>query len=86
MKPSEVATALKCCIREKQPVCVWGPPGIGKSQVGQQVAAGMSRRLIDVRAALLDPVDLRGIPNVANGRTFEALARPFAGNSLASTI
>lgn len=69
MKPSEVAAALKCCIDAKQPVIVWGAPGIGKSQVAQQVAASLQRTVRDVRASLLDPVDLRGIPQTRDGRT-----------------
>lgn len=39
------------------------------SQVVQQLGAATSRKVIDLRASLLDPVDLRGIPTVANGRT-----------------
>lgn len=69
MKPSDVATALTCCIDAKQPVIIWGAPGIGKSQVAQQTSAVLLRSLIDVRASLLDPVDLRGIPSVKDGRT-----------------
>ena len=41
---------------------VWGPPGCAKSEVAQQVAAEGGRTYCDVRALLLDPVDLRGIP------------------------
>lgn len=69
LKPSELATALACCVRAKRPVIAWGSPGIGKSQIAQQLAQKMNRRLFDVRAALLDAVDLRGIPSVINGLT-----------------
>ena len=48
--------------RARQPCIVWGPPGAAKSQIAQQVAAAASRQYVDVRALLLDPVDLRGIP------------------------
>ena len=41
---------------------VWGPPGSAKSMIAQQVAADGGREYVDVRALLLDPVDLRGIP------------------------
>jgi hypothetical protein len=43
---------------------IWGPPGIGKSDLVRQAAAALKLQLIDVRAVLLDPVDLRGIPAV----------------------
>ena len=57
MKPSHLAQALDVCLRSKQPACIWGAPGIGKSQVVHQVAAATGRELRDVRAVLLDPVD-----------------------------
>ena len=62
LRPSELAATLKVLIETKQPVMVWGPPGCGKSEVAQQVAAEGGRTYYDVRALLLDPVDLRGIP------------------------
>lgn len=69
MKPSEIATALACCIDAQQPAIAWGAPGIGKSQVAQQTAAKLGRKVRDVRASLLDPVDLRGIPTTKDGKT-----------------
>jgi hypothetical protein len=51
-------------------VFLWGSPGIGKSAVVAQVAAAAALDLQDVRALLLDPVDLRGLPFVApDGRS-----------------
>ena len=46
----------------------WGAPGVGKSQVVAQVAAALDVRLIDIRAILLDLVDLRGLPTVEHGK------------------
>ena len=60
--PSQLAYVIKDMIEIRQPAMVWGPPGIGKSQIAQQVASGLGHDYIDVRALLLDPVDLRGIP------------------------
>ena len=64
MKPTRIHNALKTLTRLRQPVFVWGPPGIGKSAVVAQVAAQQELALIDVRAVLLDPVDLRGLPHI----------------------
>jgi hypothetical protein len=44
------------------PVMLWGPPGIGKSQMVAQVAARHDVRVIDIRLSQMEPTDLRGIP------------------------
>jgi MoxR-like ATPase len=64
MKPLRIIENLKSLIEIQQPVFVLGPPGIGKSQVVAQVARQEGLALIDVRAVLLDPVDLRGLPHI----------------------
>ena len=62
LRPGELATTLALLVEAQQPCIVWGPPGCAKSQIAQQVAAAAGLEYIDVRALLLDPVDLRGIP------------------------
>ena len=62
LRPSELAKVLATLVEARQPAMVWGPPGAAKSEIAQQVAAAANRRYVDVRALLLDPVDLRGIP------------------------
>ena len=62
LRPSELASTLALLVEARQPTMVWGPPGCAKSQIAQQVAADLCREYIDIRALLLDPVDLRGIP------------------------
>lgn len=44
------------------PVMLWGPPGIGKSQMVAQVAAQHQVPMIDIRLSQMEPSDLRGIP------------------------
>lgn len=44
------------------PVMIWGPPGVGKSQLVSQVAEKHDRMLIDIRLSQMEPSDLRGIP------------------------
>jgi MoxR-like ATPase len=53
-------------VNARQPAFLWGGPGIGKSAVIRQLAAALSMPLRDVRALLLDPVDLRGLPFLGN--------------------
>ena len=62
LRPSELAAVLALLVEARQPCILWGPPGSAKSMIAQQVAAAATRRYVDVRALLLDPVDLRGIP------------------------
>ena len=64
MKPQQLSEALEVLVRAKRPAFVWGSPGIGKSDIVRQVARKLERQLIDIRAVLLDPVDLRGLPHV----------------------
>ena len=44
------------------PVMLWGPPGVGKSQIIAQVAARHAVTMIDIRLSQMEPSDLRGIP------------------------
>lgn len=41
---------------------LWGPPGVGKSQIIADIAARNNVPLIDIRLAQMEPTDLRGIP------------------------
>ena len=60
------ATDLKHEIRDNMRIglntMIWGGPGIGKSEIPQQVADELMLPLLDFRANLFDPVDVRGIP------------------------
>jgi len=44
------------------PAMIWGPPGVGKSQLVDQVAKAHNRPMIDIRLSQMEPSDLRGIP------------------------
>ena len=44
------------------PVMLWGPPGVGKSQMVAQVAETNNIPVIDIRLSQMEPSDLRGIP------------------------
>ena len=46
------------------PIMLWGPPGVGKSAIINQIAQDHGWKLIDVRLTLLDPTDVRGLPYV----------------------
>ena len=67
MRPVQLLTVLE---REFQaalhgqhtPVMLWGPPGVGKSQMVAQVAERHGMPMIDLRLSQMEPSDLRGIP------------------------
>jgi MoxR-like ATPase len=67
MRPAQLTAVLEREFLSTQeghhtPVMVWGPPGVGKSQVVAQVAARHRVPMIDVRLSQMEPSDLRGIP------------------------
>ena len=64
MRASDLSSTLTALIPTKRPVFLWGPPGVGKSSLVAQSATNLALSVCDVRAVLLDPVDLRGIPAV----------------------
>ena len=43
---------------------IWGGPGTGKSEIPYQVADTLEQKLLEFRANLFDPVDVRGVPRV----------------------
>ena len=53
---------LMYCMREKRPVFLWGPPGIGKSELVAGIAEELGGVCVDIRLGQIEPTDLRGIP------------------------
>lgn len=74
MRPTDVARAVQAMVKARRPSFLWGPPGLGKSSLVRQVAGAMKMDLIDLRAVLLDPVDLRGLPVVSQAEDGAKLA------------
>jgi hypothetical protein len=60
--PNEAKRSIRKCIKIKRPVFMWGPPGIGKSDIVKQVGEEQDRDVIDVRLSLWEPTDIKGIP------------------------
>ena len=44
------------------PVMLWGPPGVGKSQIVAQIGRRHQVPVIDIRLSQMEPSDLRGLP------------------------
>ena len=63
LSPNKAKNALRHAMKKKRPVFLWGPPGIGKSDIVAQVTNEFSNSLlIDIRLSLWDPTDIKGIP------------------------
>ena len=68
MIPSQLRLAMKAAIKARISGFLWGPPGVGKSQLMHQVAEDLNFGLIDLRLSQLDPADVRGIPSIDHER------------------
>ena len=62
VSPNEAKAAIRKCIKKQRPVFMWGPPGIGKSDIVKQIGNEQEREVIDVRLSLWEPTDIKGIP------------------------
>ncbi|MCB1866143.1 MAG: AAA family ATPase [Chromatiales bacterium] len=67
MRPAQLATVLdrefsSADAGHHTPVMLWGPPGVGKSQIVAQIGARHGAPVIDIRLSQMEPSDLRGIP------------------------
>ena len=60
--PNEAKAAIRKCFKVNRPVFMWGPPGIGKSDIVKQLGDEADREVIDVRLSLWEPTDIKGIP------------------------
>ena len=62
MKASNLSATISALVENKVPTFLWGAPGIGKSSIVNQIAKDKKIGFIDLRLALMDPTDLKGIP------------------------
>lgn len=74
IRPSTAINLIKVCMKARRPVFLWGPPGIGKSDLMVQIGKSFeviddkgnittkARPVVDMRLLLMDPTDLKGIP------------------------
>lgn len=60
--PKDAKKALRKAFKNQRPIFLWGPPGIGKSDVIKQLGIELDAHVIDVRLSLWEPTDIKGIP------------------------
>ena len=49
VRPADVKAEIIACINAQRPVMIWGPPGIGKSEIIEQIGKDSKRNVIDLR-------------------------------------
>src|SRR6056300_1460801 len=63
VSPNKAKTSITHAMKKKRPIFLWGPPGIGKSEVVEQITNSLTNsHLIDIRLSLWEPTDIKGIP------------------------
>jgi len=63
VSPNGAKGAIKHAMLKKRPLFLWGPPGIGKSDIVAQITDSLpNSHLIDIRLSLWEPTDIKGIP------------------------
>ena len=59
---NEARSRLLRAFKVKRPVFLWGPPGVGKSELIADLTKELGGLTIDLRLGQMEPTDLRGIP------------------------
>ena len=62
VSPNGAKNAIRKAFKKQRPLFLWGPPGIGKSDVIHQLGAEIDAHVIDIRLSLWEPTDIKGIP------------------------
>lgn len=62
MKPSEIVTVLPGLLRANLVPIIWGPPGVGKTDLVGQVAKVLGWLLEIDHPSVADPTDAKGLP------------------------
>ena len=61
--PNNAKASITHALTKKRPIFLWGPPGIGKSDIVKQITDTFENsHLIDIRLSLWEPTDIKGIP------------------------
>ncbi len=54
--------SLLLAFKVQRPLFLWGPPGIGKSELVESITRELGGLMIDLRLGQMEPTDIRGIP------------------------
>ena len=59
---TQARRSLMKAFKIQRPVFLWGPPGIGKSELVADITKELGGYMIDLRLGQMEPTDIRGIP------------------------
>jgi hypothetical protein len=62
VSPNSAKASIKHALTKQRPIFLWGPPGIGKSDIVKQIADSIDAHVVDIRLSLWEPTDIKGIP------------------------
>lgn len=62
LSPKETKLAIGLTAAANISLFIWGPPGIGKSELTRSIATDNGVAFIDIRLSQMDPTDVRGMP------------------------
>ena len=80
--------SLLKAFKVQRPLFLWGPPGIGKSELVENITKDLGGYMIDLRLGQMEPTDIRGIPfyNKDSGKMDWAPPVELPDDELASSI
>lgn len=59
---------LRACLKRDVATFMWGPPGIGKTALLEQVGADLGWPVVEETLATMDPTDIRGMGHLLDGK------------------
>ena len=65
VSPNNAKKSILRAFNKQRPIFIWGPPGIGKSDIVSQISEDIDAYMIDVRLSLWEPTDTKGVPYYA---------------------
>ena len=68
MSPKELKKTLLKTVPAGLPVLIKGAPGVGKSDIVNQVAEELEMNIIISHPVVSDPTDFKGLPGIVNGK------------------
>jgi len=59
---TQARKSILCAFKVQRPIFLWGPPGIGKSELVEDITKELGGIMFDCRLGQMEPTDIRGIP------------------------